>query len=262
MYIIFLGQYKLAKKLQFIYNSFMRKLILILLMLVVLIPCRLSAQEDVDEDAPSIILKTEEIIAKEGDVVDLNEYVEVSDDSDFRLISLAGSSIEDCGIHEVTLLAVDEYGNCSEAVIRIKVLSIEEYSDYEERLSFVWGNALIHNEALLELKGDGTTNAIYELALNFIGMRGSCFYVATKFMETYRGYSQSLLDTYDISVIDAQPGDIIYYADGGLGIEHWAVYLGGDLALHGNYLGKTIIGKVYVNRGSEPQFRRLNEVDQ
>ena len=54
-------------------------------------------------------------------------------------------------------------------------------------------------------------------------------------------------------VSDPQPGDLIYYADGGMGMAHIAVYIGNGQAVHGGYNGnETVVASAYL--GSGPVF--------
>jgi cell wall-associated NlpC family hydrolase len=62
---------------------------------------------------------------------------------------------------------------------------------------------------------------------------------------------------YYIPAAQAQPGDLIYYADGGAGLAHIAIYIGNGMAVHGGYNGnQTVVFTAYV--GSGPVFLRLN----
>lgn len=60
-----------------------------------------------------------------------------------------------------------------------------------------------------------------------------------------------------VSAVDAQPGDLIYYADGGGGQAHIAVYAGGGRAVHGGFNGNSTI-EFSANVGSGPVFIRVN----
>lgn len=51
---------------------------------------------------------------------------------------------------------------------------------------------------------------------------------------------------------EAQPGDLIYYANGGGGMAHIAVYVGNGMAVHGGFNGSTVLYS--VNVGSGPVF--------
>jgi cell wall-associated NlpC family hydrolase len=59
-----------------------------------------------------------------------------------------------------------------------------------------------------------------------------------------------------VSAAEAQPGDLIYYADGGAGVAHVAVYAGNGQAVHGGFNGnQTVVGS--ANVGSGPVFIRI-----
>ncbi|WP_457948463.1 NlpC/P60 family protein [Pseudarthrobacter sp. alpha12b] len=60
-----------------------------------------------------------------------------------------------------------------------------------------------------------------------------------------------------VSAAEAQPGDLIYYANGGSGMAHIAVYAGNGMAVHGGYNGnQTVVFS--ANVGSGPVFIRVN----
>jgi hypothetical protein len=60
-----------------------------------------------------------------------------------------------------------------------------------------------------------------------------------------------------VSASQAVPGDLIYYADGGMGIAHIAVYIGNGQAIHGGFNGNSTVvapaelgsGGVYIRVG-------------
>lgn len=54
----------------------------------------------------------------------------------------------------------------------------------------------------------------------------------------------------------AQPGDLAYYANGGTGLAHIAVYVGNGMAVHGGWNGGTT-ALATVNVGSGPVFIRV-----
>ncbi|MGO4188700.1 NlpC/P60 family protein [Pseudarthrobacter sp. TAF60_1] len=60
-----------------------------------------------------------------------------------------------------------------------------------------------------------------------------------------------------VSAAEAQPGDLIYYANGGAGMAHIAVYAGNGQAVHGGYNGnQTVVFS--ANVGSGPVFIRVS----
>jgi hypothetical protein len=57
-------------------------------------------------------------------------------------------------------------------------------------------------------------------------------------------------------VTDPLPGDLIYYVNGGMGLEHIAVYIGNGMAVHGGWNGnQTVTFK--ANVGSGPIYIRV-----
>lgn len=60
-----------------------------------------------------------------------------------------------------------------------------------------------------------------------------------------------------VSAADALPGDLVYYADGGMGLAHIAVYIGDGVAVHGGWNGNQTI-TYSINVGSGPVFIRVS----
>jgi len=56
-----------------------------------------------------------------------------------------------------------------------------------------------------------------------------------------------------VSAAEAQPGDLVYYQNGGMGMAHIAVYVGNGMAVHGGWNGGTT-ALYSVNIGSGPVF--------
>lgn len=99
-------------------------------------------------------------------------------------------------------------------------------------------------------------NNAWSVANSLVGYRGDCWYIANLFSQRFRGYSIS--SKYQISYEEAIPGDLIYYANGGLNYEHWATYLGNNLSLQGNYNGIAIIHSIYLTGATSPVFYRVS----
>lgn len=59
-----------------------------------------------------------------------------------------------------------------------------------------------------------------------------------------------------VSAAEAQPGDLIYYQNGGMGMAHIAVYVGNGMAVHGGWNGGTT-ALYSANVGSGPVFIRV-----
>lgn len=69
--------------------------------------------------------------------------------------------------------------------------------------------------------------------------------------------SPESLMKYATPVSNPQPGDFIYYADGGMGFSHNAVYIGNGQAIHSGWNGnQTVVNSVDI--GSGPTYYRVN----
>lgn len=71
--------------------------------------------------------------------------------------------------------------------------------------------------------------------------------------DAYQLWPDQYVGTYGYYTNDPQPGNLIYYNNGGRGVDHIAIYIGNGLAVHGNYNGRTVIESVYIPGGA-PQF--------
>ncbi|MHA7140520.1 LysM peptidoglycan-binding domain-containing protein [Arthrobacter sp. Sr33] len=69
--------------------------------------------------------------------------------------------------------------------------------------------------------------------------------------------SPESLMAFATPVSDPQPGDFVYYADGGMGFSHNAVYLGDGRAIHSGWNGNQTVEES-VNVGSGPVYYRVN----
>jgi cell wall-associated NlpC family hydrolase len=59
-----------------------------------------------------------------------------------------------------------------------------------------------------------------------------------------------------VSAAAAVPGDLLYYANGGTGVAHIAVYIGNGMAVHGGWNGNQTV-TFSANVGSGPVFIRV-----
>ncbi|WP_258059992.1 LysM peptidoglycan-binding domain-containing C40 family peptidase [Arthrobacter sp. ZGTC212] len=64
------------------------------------------------------------------------------------------------------------------------------------------------------------------------------------------------LAAYGTPVSDPQPGDIIYYADGGMGLAHIAIYIGDGQAIHSGWNGNQTVQQS-ANVGSGAVYYRV-----
>ena len=116
------------------------------------------------------------------------------------------------------------------------------------------GNAMDEEEARRQERA-----GIAEAALAQVGTTQDCTMLVTNALAAngiyYHGWPAGYLSLGTVTD-DPQPGDLIYYADGGMGMAHIAVYIGNGQAVHGGYNGsETVVASAYL--GSGPVFIRI-----
>ncbi|GAB2741284.1 NlpC/P60 family protein [Sinomonas soli] len=107
----------------------------------------------------------------------------------------------------------------------------------------------------------GMGAAIAAAAYAQLGVAQDCTMLATNSLAAvgihYHGWPAGYLSLgRTVSAAEAQPGDLAYYADGGMGMAHIAVYVGNGMAVHGGWNGGTT-ALFSVNVGSGPVFIRV-----
>lgn len=75
--------------------------------------------------------------------------------------------------------------------------------------------------------------------------------------DAYRLWPDQYQGVYGYYTDSPLAGDLIYYNNGGRGVDHIAVYIGNGQAVHGNYNGKTVIAGAYQNGMGNPQYIRV-----
>ena len=75
--------------------------------------------------------------------------------------------------------------------------------------------------------------------------------------DAYQLWPDQYADQYGYYTNDPQEGDLLYYNNGGRGVDHIAIYIGNGQAVHGNYEGKTVIASAYLSTAASPQFIRV-----
>ncbi|WP_424347646.1 NlpC/P60 family protein [Kocuria sp. CH-021] len=107
----------------------------------------------------------------------------------------------------------------------------------------------------------GKAATIAAAAKNQLGVRQDCTALVTKALRAagvkHHGWPVSYLKLGTrVSAAQAQPGDLVYYANGGMGFAHIAVYIGGGKAVHGGWNGNQTVIQT-VNVGSGPVYLRV-----
>ena len=109
---------------------------------------------------------------------------------------------------------------------------------------------------------NGTDPEINALAQSFIGMAGSCDYVAKAFIYQLYGVSFTIYGWNNTYTVDEpEAGDLVTYYDSNGNFTHVATYLGNGLVLNGNYAdGTAHITSMYESwYARNPMvFRRVN----
>ncbi|QHK21655.1 hypothetical protein GU243_20380 [Pseudarthrobacter psychrotolerans] len=112
------------------------------------------------------------------------------------------------------------------------------------------------------VSASGKGAAILSAAYAQLGVSQDCTMLVTNALAAvginYHGWPAGYLSLgKTVSAAEAQPGDLIYYADGGAGMAHIAVYAGNGQAVHGGYNGnQTVVSS--ANVGSGPVFIRVS----
>lgn len=112
-----------------------------------------------------------------------------------------------------------------------------------------------------KVSASGKGASIAAAAYAQLGVAQDCTMLATNSLAAvginYHGWPAGYLSLgRTVSAAEAQPGDLAYYANGGTGLAHIAVYVGGGMAVHGGWNGGTT-SLQSVNVGSGPVFIRV-----
>ena len=75
--------------------------------------------------------------------------------------------------------------------------------------------------------------------------------------DAYQLWPDQYAGQYGYYTNDPQEGDLLYYNNGGRGVDHIAIYIGNGQAVHGNNEGKTVIASAYLSTAASPQFIRV-----
>lgn len=204
-----------------------------------------------DEVKPVIKIVQDEDTITEGDSFDAESYFESAiDNVDGELTHETDSDVdsETPGVYTVTYRATDKAGNESSASVTITVEEKEE--PVVEAVAYSGASA----GSAISVSGSSVASA----ALAQVGVTQDCTALVSNALAaagiSFHGYPAAYMSLGTVvSAAEAQPGDILYYANGGTGYAHVAIYLGNGQAVHGGWHGSTtVVDSAYV--GSGPVF--------
>jgi cell wall-associated NlpC family hydrolase len=109
--------------------------------------------------------------------------------------------------------------------------------------------------------GSGVRAAIVSAAYAQLGVPQDCTMLVTNSLAAvgihFHGWPADYISLgHIVPASEAQPGDLAYYANGGMGEAHIAVYVGNGMAVHGGWNGNSTV-LFSVNVGSGPVFIRV-----
>lgn len=112
-----------------------------------------------------------------------------------------------------------------------------------------------------QVSASGKGAAILSAAYAQLGVHQDCTMLVTNALAAvgihFHDWPAGYLSLGDrVPASQAQPGDLIYYADGGGGMAHIAVYAGNGQAVHGGFNGNDTV-VFSANVGSGPVFIRV-----
>jgi len=115
---------------------------------------------------------------------------------------------------------------------------------------------VIKEKETIDVESYNYVKKCFEVANGLVGMPGDCFFIVKTFVNRCFGPNHDLALLYEVD--KPRSGDIIYYSNGGIGYEHWGVYLDEEHSLQGNFNGTTIIMDGYsISTCPNPGFYRV-----
>lgn len=191
-----------------------------------------------DTSGPSIQLSTNSVTIAQGAAFDAKSYlVGAVDNLDGDMIANVTFNTIDTsssGTKTVTYTVTDKAGNTTTITLEVKV-------------------------------DGGIGEKIAAAALAQVGVKQDCTMLVTNALKAvgiyHHGWPISYMSLgHVVPYSEAQPGDLIYYANGGTGVAHIAVYIGGGQAVHGGWRGNNTVvyGAIYGNC-STPVFIRVDK---
>lgn len=178
------------------------------------------------------------------------------------------------GTYTVTLAAVDRNFNVTDKTFEIVVNKKKaKKSKTEEKTANNGASMLVSEKEQSSYASSTATpsvnNPVASAAIARIGSNMSCdelvsaAYIASGKISGSNPYDIGFISANvwtglgtPVARANARAGDIVYYADGGVGSFHVAVYLGNNQAVHGGFQNRNVV-RYSVDIGSGPNFYRM-----
>ncbi len=209
-----------------------------------------------DEIKPVITVSQDEDVITEGDDFNAEDYfISAVDNVDGNVKHETVSDVDADvpGEYTITYTAKDRAGNKASASVNITVEEKEE-----PVLAGIENNPYASTSGM-----DVSGNSIASAALSQVGYVQDCTALVSNALAAqgiyFSGWPADYLSLGTVvSAAEAQPGDVLYYANGGTGLAHVAIYLGNGQAVHGGWHGETtVVSSAYV--GSGPVFIHIGK---
>ena len=141
--------------------------------------------------------------------------------------------IQNASAHDITA----NYASTQYTVSDIQIATAK--TNYEGETSTTTTQSNVQETSNSQVSSSSKGAAIYQAALKSVGIN---------YHDWPAGYMN--LGTI-VSASEAQPGDLIYYANCGMGVAHIAVYAGNGQAIHGGWLGnQTVVNSADIGSGA------------
>lgn len=215
--------------------------------------------------------QTEFSMTAGGKLPNFSEFVKARDlkDGDIELTIEGDWNSKKAGKYELLFVAVDSSGNRSEVPftmeVKAKPKSSNSYSggSYDANFEYDRSNPIV-NAALNQVGDGGGCAIIAEIAINAVGASA---WENVTFVDgegvSYDARSLSpegfLKIGREVSLSEIKPGDLLYFSMTASGSSHIAIYIGNEMAVHGNWEGTTQIKSMWGSKVSTPRVIRVME---
>ncbi|MGN1344851.1 MAG: NlpC/P60 family protein [Traorella sp.] len=211
-----------------------------------------------DNVKPVIQLSKTSITIESSDSFNIKDYIKsVTDNVDGNIKYNVSGSIDSengeykPGTYKFVISAKDSSGNSTSKTFTVKVKEPKKvttsYYGNSVDTSGYKGASYIVNAAYAQL---GEAQDCTRLVSDSLAAAGIYFH----------GWPIEYFALgYEVSYSQAKPGDLIYYANGGGGLAHIAVYVGNGMSIHGGWHGSTVLYSCFYSTASTPHFIRITK---